>query len=145
MNRPPTIKARAQRRKAGLTLIEVMLALTILGMGVAGLVMAAGRCIAVARKARILETARQLMGQVELEEPLILKEEVEEGTESGTFQDAPDGYRWTRDVRILGEEEDGLFEVKTRVYWTDRGKEDFEEVVTYLFSPELIKRGTTGD
>lgn len=121
-----------------------MLALVILGIGTAGLVLAAGRCIAVVRKARIFEDSRMLFGRVELEDPLALKEEIEEGTESGDFEGGPEGYRWSREISIVGEnEEDGLFQVTTRVYWTDRGEEKYDEVVTYLFSPRVYKFGST--
>ena len=130
-------KFRVSSFKSGLTLIEVMLALTILGLGVLTLVSAASKCLGVARQAKNFETARHLLGVVEVENPLQLEEEIEEGSDGGTFDNGPDGFTWSRDITIVGdEEEDGLFEVKTRVYWSDRGKQTYEEVITYLYAPD---------
>ena len=53
--------------RSGLTLIEVMLALLILGVALPPLVAAAGRCLSIAKKARHYETARELLARVELE------------------------------------------------------------------------------
>ena len=61
----------AADRRAGLSLVEVMLALLILGIGISSLVMATSRCLAVVRKARNFEIARRLMGEIELTEPLM--------------------------------------------------------------------------
>ena len=55
--------------RAGVTLIEVMLATVILSAGISALVLAATRALAVAGKAKEYETARRLIGQVDLEIP----------------------------------------------------------------------------
>jgi len=125
-----------------LTLIEVLLALTILSIGLFVMIATASRCLAVARQAKHYEKARHLLARVEVEEPLPLKEEIEEGTESGGFRGESSDYRWRRTIELVGEEEDALFEVTTRVMWSDRGQQAFEEVVTYLHAPPDVLRGT---
>ncbi len=125
-------------RKAGLTLIEVMLAIVILGIGSGVLMLATARCIAVVSKARHYSNAQRLILQVGAEHPLNRKE-VETGTESGDFDD---GYKWEREIiEPESEEREGLYTVRTRVSWSTRGTERFEEVVTWHFvEPEEFGR-----
>ena len=126
-----------------MTLIEVMLALTILGLGLSVLITTASKCLAVVRQAKNYETARRLLGQLEVEHPLPLEEEIQEGSEEGAFESgAPEGYRWERVIERIGREEDGLYSVRMRVTWSDRGKSAGEEVTTFLYRPEETKGGT---
>ena len=132
-----TTPIRAPR--AGMTLIEVMLAVVILSTGLIALLTCASRLMAVAGQAKNYETARRLLGQVEVESPLRLKEEIEEGTETGTFSTGEKGWTWERTIQHIGEEEearDGLFLVTTRVRWSNRGKNVTEETVTYRYIPK---------
>jgi prepilin-type N-terminal cleavage/methylation domain-containing protein len=126
---------------SGLTLIEVMLALTILGMGLTVLIATTSRCLGVVRQAKNYETARHLLGRVELEHPLQLEEKIEAGSDSGDFSGEP-GFQWTRDIEVVGKEEDGLFSVLTRIAWSDSGRKKSEEVITYLYRPEEKEGGT---
>lgn len=131
--RPPGRGRRAGAR--GFTLIEVILAVAILGIGLSVLVMTAARCIGVARRARDLETARRMIARVQLEFPLD-KAELQEGEESGDFEDGPPGFVWQRAILPAGEEDRGLFEVRTKVLWSENGTEAFEDVTTWVFAPE---------
>lgn len=126
---------------AALTLIEVMLAITILGIGLTVLIATTSRCLGVVRKAKNFETARHLLARVELEHPLQLEEKIEAGSEDGRFT-GEDGFQWTREIEVVGEEEDGLFSVRTRVSWSEVGRQSSEEVMTYLYRPEEKKGGT---
>lgn len=126
----------AADRRAGLSLVEVMMAILILGIGISSLVMATSRCLAVVRKAKNFEIARRLMGEVELTDPLI-PGEIEAGEDSGNFDPPYNEWRWTRTVEEdENDEESGLFKVTMRVYWSEKGRETYEEVLTYLYSPE---------
>jgi prepilin-type N-terminal cleavage/methylation domain-containing protein len=129
-------------RRAGLTLIEVMLALAILGLGLSALIATVSRCIGVVRQAKNFQTARHLLARAELENPLQLEEEIEEGSEEGGFEGGPYDYRWSRTVERLGREEDGLFTVTLRVSWSDRGHSAFEEIVTCVYAPEVKEGGS---
>lgn len=131
---------RAAGRRAygvcGMTLLEVMLAVLILTTGLIALVTAASRCIAVAGQARDYEQARRLMGRVEVESPLWVKEEIGAGVEGGVFTGGPRGWSWAREIVDCGaddETREGLFLVKTRVMCGGRGVEEEEE---YLFVPK---------
>jgi prepilin-type N-terminal cleavage/methylation domain-containing protein len=129
-------------RRAGLTLIEVILATAILGVGLVTLVAATGRCLAVARKAKEYETARRLIGQMDLEIPIEL-EEIEEGVERGEFTGEFRGYTWEREIEEFPEEDLELFVVRSTVRWTDKGREASEQVVTYIYGPTYRKQGVT--
>jgi len=138
-------KGSAKVSRSGFTLIEVLLAIAILGLCATGLLVSVSRCLAVASKARLYDTARNLIARVELEQPLLLEEEIEEGTEEGDFEGGPEGYRWRREIELaqagmdsggLFEEQEDLFKITTRVIWEQRGQEAFEEVVTYLYRPD---------
>ncbi|MEM7390838.1 MAG: prepilin-type N-terminal cleavage/methylation domain-containing protein [Verrucomicrobiota bacterium] len=126
-----------RKSNSGLTLIEVMLAMAILAIGLVVLVAAASRCLAVIKATEIYQNARELIARVELENPLILEEEIEETSDRGNFTGKFRGYSWQRDIILISEEEDGLFEVHTKIFWTEKGKKRFEDVVTYIYSPPL--------
>jgi len=127
--------------KRGLTLIEVMLAVVVLGIGAGMLLVATSRCMAIATKARHYSTAQRLIARVNTENPLTRIEEFEEKIESGSFDE--EGYSWEREV-LASENEDreGLYTVRTRVSWSARGREAFEEAITYLYVPPEEEKAT---
>jgi len=123
-----------------MTLIEVMLAVVILGTSLGALLAATSQALAVVRQARNYETARQMLGLVEAENPIRLMDEITAGQESGGFDGGPPGWSWSRTIEDFGvedEQKEGLFLVTTRVTWTRGGeKGGAEETVQYLFVPE---------
>ena len=147
MNRqcqPKPADAAAARKtwgsRAGLTLIEVMLAVVILGVSMGALVEGASRALAVVRQARNYELARRMLGLVDAENPLWLMDEISAGTESGSFKSGPRGWSWERvfeDFGVEDEEQEGLFRLTTRVTWSrSGGGRGMEEVVQMLYVPE---------
>ncbi len=124
------------RSRAGLTLIEVMLTVVILTVGGIVLVTATSQCLGVMRAARLYNHAHTLLARVDLEHPLF-DEDIQVGTERGHFSGAEYGnFEWSRAIEMVGDEEDRLFEITTRVSWTRRGQAGFEEVVYYRYAPE---------
>lgn len=125
-----------RRTKRGLTLIEVMLTMAILGIAGAALVSATAQCLAVIRTTRLYNQAHTLLARVDLEHPLF-GEDIQAGTERGRFREADYApFSWERTIEIVGDEEDRLFEIRTRILWTERGRRGFEEVVYYRHAPE---------
>lgn len=121
--------------KKGLTLIEVIVALMILSIGVTSLMAAMARCLSVVRTARNREMARSLIRRVDIEYPIATKD-MEELFESGEFEDT-EGYAWEREILIVDEElRPGLFLVTTRVIWSERGRNAFEEITIYRYAPD---------
>lgn len=120
--------------RRGLTLIEVLLAVAILGIGVGVLMLATARCLAVISQSRHYSTAQRLILQVGAENPLT-RTDVKAGSKSGNF-DEDEGYTWEREIsEPENESRKGLYTVRTRVTWSDRGRASFEEVVTWHFIP----------
>jgi len=137
----PDIRSRFSGSRAGMTLIEVLLAITLLGIGLSSMVVGSTRCLAVARQARNYEMARRLIPQVEIESPLDPDDEgLKESEDSGDFGlDAP-GFKWERAVRQIGEEEDGLFEIVTKVTWSDDSRASHETLTTWQYDPSTEKK-----
>ena len=123
-----------------MTLIEVLLAVVILGTALVGLVEAASRALAVVRQARNYEQARRMLGRVEAENPLRLLDEIKPGEESGGFEGGPAGWTWTRLLEEVGEgdeQQEGLFKLTTRVSWSQGDSQrGMEETVQMLYVPE---------
>ena len=109
--------------------------MVILGIGVTAIMTATARCLSVIGHAKKLEEARSLIARVEVENP-ILETDMEEEEDSGDFEDAP-GFTWHRSI-VMEDEENrpGLFEVTTRIEWSDHGRNSFEEVTTYRYCPD---------
>ena len=120
---------RAQRlRQKGFTLIEVVIALAILGMSLIMIIELFSGGLRLGRTSGEYTTAvnyaRMKMEEVRLKPP------IEEGTEEGEFNDS---YRWQVDVKkidILPLEKDRdfdppaeLFQVKINIIWKSGGKE----------------------
>ena len=131
-------------RRRGLTLIEVMLALAILGVGLSVLISTASKCLAVIRQSKNYENARHLLALVEIDFHNALlelenPEDLEDGSESVDFPYEFSNYKGTWEVTTIGEEEDGLKEVKFTVTWSERGTESFEEVTMYRYVPQKTK------
>ena len=118
--------------RRGLTLIEVLLAVAILGVGAGVLMLATARCLAVISQSRHYSAAQRLILQVGAENPLT-RAAIEAKSESGKFSDDPD-YTWEREIiEPENENQKGLYTVRTRVSWSDRGRESFEQVVTWHY------------
>jgi len=118
-----------------MTLIEVMLAMIVLSIAAAGLLLGMLRSLAVVKTARNRETARSLVARVDIEYP-IESVDLDDMSESGTFEDN-EGFIWYRDIEMVDQEErPGLFIVTTRVQWSERGREAFEETMIYRYAPD---------
>jgi type II secretory pathway pseudopilin PulG len=127
-----------------MTLLEVLVAVAILGASMGALVAAAGRALAVVKQARDYEAARRMLARAAAENPLWLKDEIEAGSESGRFEGADAaGWSWERVLEEVetsgesGEENEGLFLMTLRVHWPlAGGGQGTEETVEYLFVPK---------
>lgn len=134
--------ARRRRSRAGLTLIETLLAMVILGVALAVLVASAGQALGVVRRARHFETARHLMDIVELENPVPDLEEAAGQTETGGFDAPYDAYAWERTVEPTFDsldEETGYYVIRTRIRWSERGRDAYEEFATGVYAPSQVE------
>jgi Tfp pilus assembly protein PilV len=109
-----------------LTLVEVLLATAILGVGLTVLLVGASRCMATIRAARNYQSAQWVLTQGEAVHFVIVSNDVKELDVPGDT-DLADGFTFSRTVDEDADE-DSLHEVRTRVTWSDRGRELSEEV-----------------
>ena len=127
---------------AGMTLIEVLLALAILGTGLAVLIQAVARCLSVVHKTRNYETARYLLQRLDIEHPLGVTQQIAAGVEDGAFDPPNDQFTWHREITPIGLPDEPLFQINTRIAWSDDGgHESAQETMTVVFKPEYVQDG----
>jgi prepilin-type N-terminal cleavage/methylation domain-containing protein len=126
--------------KSGLTLVEVLIALAILSASAGVLLMATSRCLNVVSTAKNYYEARRILEVGDLEHPVLVikKEESPGASEDKPINltvgplEYPNGFTFMRTSERSENDED-LLVVRTRVSWSRRGKDSFEEVTTYLY------------
>ena len=132
-----------EHTQRGFTLIEVLIASVILATGLTVILTAASRCLAVMRIARNYQTAQWTLSLGQLEYYVTPTNEIDDWEVSPV--EYPNGLTFSREVEEEDEEdEDELYVVRTRVSWSDKGRESFEEVVQYIHAPEDDDTGPEG-
>ncbi len=126
---PPWFSPSSSR--SGFSLIEVVIAAGILGVSLAVLLTAASRCLLVLSMATHYQEAQLVRSQVEVEYPLIVTNELEDI--EVPLMTLDNGMTFERVVEEDDEDEDNLYVVTTRIGWTARGAERFDEVVQYVY------------
>ena len=124
----------------GFSLIEVMLAVFILGLSVTVFFSTASQGIGVVTRSRGYQQGRELLDWVDLQEPLDLQD-LEEGEEQGGLSHPEMGsFDWERIVAVEGPEDDQLFLITTRVVSSeDESIRESREV--FLYAPLVRRRG----
>ncbi len=130
-----TCSAAARRR--GLTLIEVLLAVAILGMGIVMMLTAISRCLRVLQASAEYHDVLWALSAGEVEFPMIQTER-DEDMEPDDFEVSAedfDGFRYERLVEdpyeSAEDSEVRLIVIKTRISWMGRSKEKAEEITRY--------------
>lgn len=126
------MKLRA--RQHGFSLIEVMVALLLLGIGLTGLVHGLNTALVSSKDAEAQSIAAHLAaGQIEL---LRADGYILEGETSGEFDGDLSVYSWRQVVTETQPE--GLYEVTVIIEKTESGEEIYE-LKTLLFDPPVIR------
>jgi len=124
-----------EKSRSGLTLVEVLLAIAILGAGLAVMMTGASRCLAVMKAARNFQTVQWTFGLALAEHPLFPTNALEDIKVSPqTYKDMT--FERTVDEKKDTKNDDGLYVVRTSVGWTDRRKAWREEMVQYVYLTE---------
>lgn len=117
--------------RSAFSLIEVVIAAAILGVSLGVLLTAASRCLVVLSIATYYQEAQLVRSRAELEYPLVVTNALEDMVVPLTTLD--NGMTFERIVATEDEDEDDLYAVTTRIGWSARGAERFDEVVQYVF------------
>ncbi len=123
----------------GLTLIEVLLAVTILSLGLVVMLAAISRCLGVLKVSTRYHDVMWALSAGEAEYPLVVTDrrgaEPEDPEDLGVSTEEFGGILYERTVDDPYEDEDDsdvrLLIVRTRLAWADRGRENSDEIVRY--------------
>jgi len=119
-------------RRAGLTLVEVLMATVILGTVLLGLMQGLSNCLAAFSLARRVEALQGVLAQGEIAHPLVFETDPVEDLRVDADRDLRDGYTFERDCEE-DEDEDGLYVVRSRVAYGAGGPGSELTVVRYVF------------
>ena len=117
----PTRADRGARRRAGITLFETVVAMTIVGLTAVSAMTAVGAELRAAERARRALEAEALATQRALQLDLLTDAELTflpDSVAEGRFDAPLDGYRWSTAARPF-ETEPGVYDVTVRVTWAD--------------------------
>ncbi len=127
-----------RRAEAGMILLEVMLAVTILGIALFSILQALTTSVSSAAAVRNYAVADRLLENLvnELRYPPLDEQEageplLVEGFIEGDFGDEYPGFRWERER--IATDAPGLYEVRYSVFWPGRRGEREETVWSYEF------------
>ena len=123
--------------RAGMTLVEVLMALAILAMAAGVLMTATSRCLAVVRTAKNYYEARRILETAELDHPLlVIQKKGEKELKAINLNVGPVEYPPAFSYQRISErspDKEDLMVVKSRVTWSAKGKSAYEEVTSYLY------------
>jgi Tfp pilus assembly protein PilV len=120
-------------------LIEVLLAVSILSIGMVVMLTAISRCLSVLMISEQYHKAMWAMSAGEVEFPLLRKADTKPEDYAVDAQEY-DGITYVREVNDPDEESDDneqrLLVVVTKVSWMGRGRQQTDEIPRYLFHKE---------
>jgi len=131
------VRAARRARRAGFSLVEVLCAILILGVGLVGLVQGITTALSSSKEAELQTTAALFAaGQIET---LRADGFVIEGKTDGTCGPDLDAYQWRQTVSRTAIE--GLFDVVVAVEHSTTGKTIYE-LETLIFDPLSVSDST---
>ena len=122
---------RRGRGAGGFLLLEVLLAVAILGISLFVLIVWLGRCVAAARSVQTYSVTDILLANKSYE--FRTERPTDILNQQGSFDDCP-GYTWTRTFDTTDTE--GLWQQVITVYWYEQGRQASASVVEYRYLPD---------
>ncbi len=119
------------RRRAGLTLIEVLMATVILAVALVGLMQGLSQCLAAFGLAQRVQHLQTVLGRGEIEHPLVIESDPVRDLEVPGDRNLMRGYLFER-VCEESDDEDDLYVVRTRVAYGAGGAGNELTVVRYV-------------
>jgi prepilin-type N-terminal cleavage/methylation domain-containing protein len=130
------------QRNAGFSLVEIMCAILILGIALAGLTMGITTALSSSKESEVQTTAAMIAaGQIEM---IRADGFLTDGDDEGDFGEGLPLYRWKQTISSTSIA--GLHEIKVVVQNSKTGR-DVYELQTLLFDPpsdDSTKNGTSG-
>ena len=127
--------------RKGFSLLEIMLAIVVLGIGLTVFFSAVNQGVFFAVTAQDYHMYRKIHNELNLLEPLDI-EDLEEGDSSGSLRFRDSGtWRWQRVISAVEDEEDGLFHLRTQVWREGDRPEDGESTETFIYQPDALAGG----
>jgi len=125
--------------QTGMTLIEVMLAVAILGLGLVMMLTAISRCLGVLKISQQYHKAMWALSAGEAKYPLLRKPDMKPDDLAVPADDLDD-IRYERTVADPDKDADGaairLLVVTTKLSWQGRGREQTETIPRYVIFRE---------
>lgn len=122
------MKAFFSKKSKGMTLVEVVLAITILSVGLSVLLTGVSRCLAVMKASRRYQNALWALEKGMVDYPLFVTNDVKSLEVDGVEYEQFEFWREVED----DEDEDGLYVTRTGVTWHEGGRAMSEEVIQYV-------------
>ncbi|MSR64575.1 MAG: type II secretion system protein [Verrucomicrobiae bacterium] len=117
-------------QRGGFTLLEVMIAVVILGTAMLVLMEGLAGSLNAVDSIRNTNTATELL-TIKLAE-LQQQEDLSEGSEEGDFEETQPGFSWQTEIALSPDLVD-LYNVKITVSWTERGQRASDSIETYIY------------
>lgn len=134
------MKLKGQGKRSAFSLIEVLIAILILGVSLVALVHGMNTSLVSAKEAEVQSIAAQLAaGQIE---SLRADGFILEGDTDGEFDGDLSIYTWRQ--HVVATQPEGLYEVTVTIEKTDSG-ESIYELKTMLFDPPVLHDETDRD
>lgn len=128
------------QRRRGFTLIETILAVSILSISLSVLLVACSRCLLVMKASMSYKKARWTLDKGYVDNPVMRSDELDEMEVHGVEYD---GMTFSREVERMdeeeGEEDDYLYIIRSKVTWSRRGNEAYNEVVRCVLHKKAKK------
>lgn len=112
--RPAGPSAVPPAARAGVTLVEVLLAVFILGVCLLGIMQGITACVGVFDASTFVKQASNVLARGDAEHPLVVTNDPEEDLAVAPDGSLLDGWTYEREC-LEDEDEDGLYLVRTRV------------------------------
>ena len=113
--RPDRERARSGRGpRGGVTLVEVLLAVFVLGVCLVGIMQGLSACTGVFHASTFVKQASNVLARGEAEHPFVVRNDPVEDLAVSPDGSLLDGWTYEREC-LEDEDEDGLFLVRTRV------------------------------
>ena len=118
------------RDQRGFLLLEVIVAVSLIAVGLFVLLEGLGRCLAAARSVQNYSLVETLLANKSYEFRVERAQDFLD--QDGKFDDYP-GFEWDR--RFDGTDAEGLWKQTITVYWTERSKRVSDSVVEFRYLP----------